>query len=145
MSFIMRLFLIFILLFPCTGLAQDELKCPEKIDARKQIIDSKEYVCFDTDSARCLLQEHIDYPKLKLDLKRHKELVVIKDKQINVLTNANTNLTDQIDIQGKEIIRLTEVVEDSEKWYKNSYLWFGIGVLAGVGTTVAILYAVKEI
>jgi len=131
------LFLILVFIFPSTAFADDP---PAML---KYVKDGKEYVCFLPVDAQTLLQYRMDIPELKLDLKKHKDLLKVKDLQIEKLTSANGTLLNTKHFLITENVRLQKEVDNRNAWYKSPYLWCCFGLVVGTAATVAVVYLVK--
>jgi len=129
---------LYLALVPCVVSAQEPVP-----DVQAHVIDGKSYVCFVTADAQTLLQLRIDCPKLQLAIDQYRELVTLKNGQITTLTGLNLNLSQQADVYKSEMVRLNEALASANAWYRNPYLWFGVGVVVGTGASIAIFYAVK--
>lgn len=135
--------LIFICVVSTSSFADDPPKKLDPPDMVKCVKDGKEYVCFTPNDAQALLQYRIDIPNLKLDIEKYKELVKLKDLQLETLTNANTILLDTKQFLITENVRLQRELDNRNAWYKSPYLWFCVGLVAGVTTTIVVMYIVN--
>jgi hypothetical protein len=139
------IFLVFI--FTCIlaspAFADDPPKKLDPPDMIKCVKDNNEYVCFTPNDAQTLLQYRMDIPDLKLDLKKHKDLLKVKELQVEKLTNANAILLDTKHFLITENVRLQRELDNRDAWYKSPYLWFGVGLLVGAAGTITIMYIVK--
>lgn len=107
-------------------------------------IEEKDFVCFDVDTSKILLQQSINYPKLNLELglleqqmetireqlKVKDDLIVIKEKEFTVVSNLAADLQHRVD--------------SANAWYKSPYLWTAVGFVVGVGVSIGIYYAVEN-
>jgi len=139
----MRKFIVFILIFtfifPFAALADDL----PVLDIRKCIIEGKEYVGFLPADAQTLLQYRIDIPKLRLEITSFKDLVKIKDAEINTLASANSTLLETKSFLTTENVRMQKEIDNQNAWYKSPYLWFSVGLIIGTAATVTVVYLVK--
>lgn len=120
------------------------LSLAEEMRVFPQNIDNEEYVCFDDTSAWKLLQMRIDFPKLQLKLNKQTKLIELKTEEISVLLNMNDNLDEQVTLVTKQKVALEMKINRLDAWYKSWWFWLGVGVLVGTGTTIGVVYAVKE-
>ena len=132
-----------IFIFPSHIFAQDISDPQASPDIRIQIFDGKEFICFTKLDAKYLLQLRLDFPPLLKQIGLLKTQVKNKDLQISELELGAKNLGKQLKIFEKQNADLREEIIDSQAWYKNTYLWFGVGFLIGVGATIGVAYAVK--
>jgi hypothetical protein len=113
-------------------------------DIRVQIIDGKNFVCFDEVSSRDLFQLRLEYPKLKIKIDLQEEKLSTKQNMILALEDANDSLNQQNNILLTKVGELEGKLESEESWTRSPYLWVTIGVLAGAALSVGIMYAVKN-
>ena len=112
-------------------------------DVRAYNIDGKSYVCFVPADAQTLLQLRIDCPKIQLELDKYKELVNVKDGEVLALTNMKDNLSQQVAVYSSEVTELSKELASANAWYKNPWLWFGVGAVVGTGASIAVLHATR--
>lgn len=115
----------------------------DPVDARSILIDDQPFVAFDVGSAQQLLQMRIDLPKIKLKLTKIEELVEVKDLELATLFSANETLLETNSFLKTTVIDLQGDLDDAGAWYFSPYFWYVAGLVTGVGTTVAIVYAVN--
>lgn len=125
--------------------APKKIECPDEMEVFEYIQNTNPYVCFDVDSARCLLQMRLNYPGLELKLKKSIYLNDLRFKQITTLEEMNTNRGVQVEELTKEVVSWQKKYNSMDSWWRSPYLWFGVGLVLGVGTTLGIMYLVKEI
>jgi len=131
--------LLLVFIFPLAALADG----PPFLDINKFTLDGKTYVGFVEPDAQTLLQYRIDIPKLKLEIKEFKDIVIIKNAEIGILTSANATLLETKEFLTTENVRLQGEITNQAAWYKSPYFFFCIGLLSGFGATVAMIYAVN--
>ena len=134
--------IILLVCLPALGFADDPAPV-EVPDIQVHDINGKKYDCFLPVDAQVLLQLRINYPILKLDLDKHKELIVIKDIELKKLDDINANLAQQRDTYKDESIRFQEELKSRDAWYRNPYLWFTVGLVTGAGIAVGVAFAVN--
>lgn len=100
--------------------------------------NGREYVCFDPDSARELLDLTIKFPKMSLQLDKYKELSNVRALEINTLTAMHTNLTEQRILLIDENVALQKELDKTKKWYKSPWFWLGVGIVISGITFVAL-------
>lgn len=123
----------------------EKVKCPTpaEMDVFEYIKNTNPYVCFDVDSARCLLKMRKNYPKLELRLNRSLKLNNLRLKQITTLEEMNINRGVQVDALTKEVVSWQKKYNSRDSFWRSPYLWFGIGLVLGIGSTVGIVYLVR--
>jgi len=52
-------------------------------------------------------------------------------------------LNSQVELLTDSNVTLQEQINDMDSWWRNPYLWLGVGIVLGTGATVGIVYAVK--
>lgn len=112
-------------------------------DVRKCTLDGKDFVCFTPEDTQVLLEQRLNYVTLELKVQKLEEKLGLKESEIIILNKATTNLTDQIAFFSTENTRLQVQVNNQTAWYKSPYLWTGVGLLLGAGTSILIFYSVK--
>ena len=112
-------------------------------DIRDIKIDGQEFVAFDTQSAMKLLRMRMDYPKLELEIDRLKELVALKDQEISLLTDIQSNNKEQINLLIERNTDLQKQILHKDAWWKSPWLWAAVGVAAGSAICISVGYAVK--
>lgn len=115
----------------------------EKEDIRAISINGKSFVAFDRSSALFLLSLRVKYPKLQLQLKNQNHLIRLKDTRIDLLEKNIVNLNEQKDCLFEEVKGLKDELDRKNAWYRSPYLWFSVGVVLGIGTTIAVVYGVS--
>jgi len=127
-------FLIMLLAFPVGA---------SEIDARPIEIDGLPFVAFDRASAQRLLEMRLNMPILQLKLDKLSEL-------ITGLNHENDLLSDNLDLANaknavmlEENVELKDVINSLDSWWRNPWLWFGVGLVVGTATTVIVVYLVK--
>jgi hypothetical protein len=134
------LFLILVLVFPLNAFADDP---PPPPDMKKFELDGKIYVGFLEKDAQVLLQYRIDIPKLRKDIIKHKDLLQVKELQMDKLTSANLTLLDTKHFLITENVRLQQTLDSRDAWYRSPYFWFGVGLALGTAATVTVVYVIK--
>jgi len=112
-------------------------------DIRSMSIDGVDFVAFDRESALFLLGLRVKYPKLELQLKNQDQLIKLRGVRISLLEKNLVNMNDQKVYLQDEINGLTAALDTQTAWYKSPYLWFSVGVVLGIGTTVLVVYGVS--
>lgn len=114
-----------------------------KEDVRSITIDGKDFVAFDRKSALFLLDLRVKYPKLKLQLLNHENLIKLKNTRLVLLDKNLLNLSSQKDVLFEQVMGLTQELNNRDVWYKSPYLWFSVGLAAGIVTTIFVVYGVS--
>lgn len=109
----------------------------------KQVVDGKEYACFEPKDAQRLLQIYIDFPKLELKIKALEDLDLNLTSQTKKTDELQINLGKQVDILQKVNVELQEKITDMNSWWRSPWLWFAVGVVISTGTCLGIFWAVK--
>jgi hypothetical protein len=106
-------------------------------------IDGNNYGCFSEEWTKNLLQLRLDAPKLMEEIVLLKEAGTIKDNQIYFYEEIMKNCNKQLLEYSEEIRVLNNKSVDSSSWLASKWLWLGIGVALGIGSTITILKSVK--
>lgn len=106
-------------------------------------INGNTYICMTPEKAMKLLEIYKDYPNIQLKLKATEDLLKNKEEQIVVLTDLNTNLTQQLTQTKNMNAALQEEINKANAWWKSPWLWSAVGIVIGTAATIGIVYAVK--
>jgi len=139
-----KILCIFLVVFVFGAISRaDPIPPPADEDIRAITIDGKDFVAFDRLSALFILDLRIKYPKLLLQLKDQDTLIKLKDTRIILLEKNIVNMSDQKDVLFEQVKGLTQELDNRSAWYKSPYLWFSVGVVLGITTTVLVVYGVS--
>lgn len=107
-------------------------------------IDGAEYICFDREWSKNLLQLRIDVPKLELKIKTLESLIENKDKQMIEYDKLISNDKEQIKVLNTELVLLNEQIIADKAWYKNRWFIFGLGIAGGIALSVGLIYGINS-
>jgi hypothetical protein len=110
----------------------------EPIEARVINQNGTNFVCLLPDDAQRLLQLRLDFPILQNKIKKYEELVVVQEKENERITNAASDLSDQLGIENQVNEILRSALSMPEPWYKRPTFWAMAGVVLGAATAVLI-------
>ena len=107
------------------------------------IIDDQPVVCFDVESAQALLQIRLDFPKTVVKLNLVQDRLVIKDGMIDELEKGTVLLQNQVDIITSQNVELLKEQDKREGFFRSPYFWSFVGLVAGIGLAIGVMYVVK--
>lgn len=115
-------------------------------ETKKVVVDGKEGVWFDKESARLLLSNEVELAEIKKKLDLIERQLTLRSENILLL---DRNLVLEKDVSKRALTRVTdlenqlvEISKRSEAWYKSPILWFVVGVTTTVVSAVAIKTAI---
>lgn len=137
MKYILAILLAACVAFPARA---DE---PAEVDARPIEIDGEPFVAFDRASAQKLLEMRMKFSIMELKLEKTATLLTGLNKENRLLSDNLDLADDKVKILTTENVDLKDTIRSLDSWWRDPWLWFGIGVVVGTGVTVAVVYAVR--
>ena len=129
--------IILVLLVPSVCIADAEL------DVRVQNIEGAKFVCFRDKDAQKLLQLRLNYPKLEQKIELLEEQVDLKQQQIEKYVQGAELLDSKVTLLTERNVELQKKLNDLDSWWRNPYLWFGVGCVIGTTAIISIMYLTR--
>lgn len=122
------------------------LGCCQRACAQAPIamdVDGVSGVWFPLPEARLILRSEVERPVMLERLRLTDQALVLARREIDILTAARSEAEELSASLQSQLQRAQDEARDANAWYRDPFLWGGIGFVLGAGIVTAIAVSVQ--